>query len=96
MHKVCHSNTEEQQRWKCVIQVQRSSSTSSFFLNNYRGAAVLVLCYSKTEEQQCTKCVILIQRSSNAGSVLFKYRGAAVLVVCYSYKYDFFNIRSLQ
>jgi len=48
---VCYSKTEEQQRWKCVILKQRSSSAGSV-LFKYREAAVLEVCYSNTEEQQ--------------------------------------------
>jgi len=47
---VCNSYTEEQQRRKCVILIQRSSSAERvLFL--YRGAAALKVCYSNTELQ---------------------------------------------
>ena len=78
---MCYSNTEEQQRWKCVSLIKRSSSAGSvLFL--YRGAASLEVCYSNTKEQHrlyCYsntgeqyrwKCVSLIQGSSIAGSLL--------------------------
>jgi len=51
MMEVCYSNTEEQQRWKCVIQIQRNNNAGSV-LFKYSGTAMMEMCYSNTEEQQ--------------------------------------------
>ena len=80
--EVCYSNTEEQQRWNCVIQIQRKSNTGTVLfkyrgtamlhggvLFKFRRTAMLELCYSYTEEQQHWNCVIQIQMNSNAGIV---------------------------
>ena len=56
---VCLSNTEEQQRWKCVFLIQRSSGTGSVILIQrnssaesvlflYRETAALEVCFSNT------------------------------------------------
>jgi len=49
--EVCYSNTEEQQRWKCGIQIQRNNNDGSV-LFTYIGTAMMEVCYSHTEEQQ--------------------------------------------
>jgi len=82
MIDVCYSNTEEQQCWNCVIQIQRKSNNWSLIFK-YRGTKCsMEVCYSNTEEQQRWNCVIQIQRNSNAGIVLFKYSWTATLELC--------------
>ena len=49
--EMCYTNIEEQQCWKCVIQIQRNDNDGSV-LFKYRGTTVLEVCYSNTEEQQ--------------------------------------------
>jgi len=68
MLEVSNSNTDEQQRWNCVIQIQRNTNTG-IVLFKYRGTAMLELCYSNTDEQQRWNCVIQLQMNSNAGIV---------------------------
>ena len=65
MLELCYSYTEEQQRWNCVIQIQRNSKDGSV-LFKYRGTATLELCYSNTDEQQRWNCVIQIRRNNKA------------------------------
>ena len=82
MLEVCNSNTDEQQRWNCVIQILRNTNAGRVLfkyigttrlhgdlLFKFRRTAMLELCYSYTEEQQHWNCVIQIQRNSNAGIV---------------------------
>jgi len=66
MMEVYYSNTDEQQRWNCVIQIQRNSNSGSV-LFKYRGTATLELCDSNTDDQQRWNCFIQIRRNSNAG-----------------------------
>ena len=40
MLELCYSNTDEQQRWNCVIQIQRNSNAGSV-LFKYRGKAII-------------------------------------------------------
>jgi len=68
MTEVYYSNTDEQQRWNCVIQIQRNSNAGIVLLK-YGGTATLELCYLNTDEQQRWNCVIQIQMNSNAGIV---------------------------
>ena len=93
----CYTNTDEQQRWNCVIQIQMNSN-AGIVLFKHGGTATLEVCDSNTDEQQrwnCViqirrnnnapwRCVIKIQRNSNAAIVLFKYRGTQTLELCYS------------
>ena len=51
MMEVCYSNTDEQHRWNCVIQIQRNSNAGSV-LFTYRGTSIMEVNYSNTEEQQ--------------------------------------------
>jgi len=51
MMDVCYSNTEEEQSWKFVIQIQRNSNDGSV-LFKYRGRTMMEVCYPNTEEQQ--------------------------------------------
>ena len=49
--EMCYLNTEEQQCWKCVIQIWRNNNDGSV-LFTYRGTAMMEVCYSNTEEHQ--------------------------------------------
>jgi len=49
--ELCYSNTEEQQRWNCVIQIQMNSNAGIVSFK-YGGTATLEFCDSNTEEQQ--------------------------------------------
>ena len=49
--EMCYSNTVEQQRWKCVIQIERNNNDGSV-LFKYIGTAMMEVCYSNTVEQQ--------------------------------------------
>ena len=51
MMEVYYSIIEEQQCWKCVIQMQRNNNDGSV-LFTYRGTSMMEVCYSNTEEQQ--------------------------------------------
>ena len=72
MMEVYYSNTEEQQCWNCVIQIQMNSNAEIVSFK-YGGTATLELCVSNTEEQQCSMEVCYLN-----------FRGTAILEVCYS------------